>query len=136
MYQRHPLRGSAVAEPSTCVPLVRFIASRRTALRDAAKLLAGARGSHLVDDIADSLSYGAVPSRATRSKLRDLLGILTLEHVHDDTRAEAACFAAIDPCDPVVEEICLLADGLEEALAKIRAERDVRRAEVHPRVAA
>ncbi|MGX9855371.1 hypothetical protein ACR03S_08040 [Limimaricola variabilis] len=121
MYQRHPLNGGTAADPATCVPLVRFINARRTALRDAARLLAGARGSRLVDDIADSLSFGVVPSRAMWSKLRDLLGILTLEHVHDDTREEAACFAMIDPCDPVVERISLLSDQLRSVLKDVTA---------------
>lgn len=117
MYQRHPLNSGTAA----CVPLVRYINSRRTALRNAAKLLAGARGSRLVDDIADNLSFGASPSRAMWGKLRDLLGILTLEHVHDDTRVEAACFAMIDPCDPMVEEICLLSDKLRAVLEQATA---------------
>ncbi|MGX9854293.1 hypothetical protein ACR03S_02445 [Limimaricola variabilis] len=126
MYQRHPLNGGTAADPATCVPLVRFINARRTALRDAARLLAGARGSRLVDDIADSLSFGAVPNPVTWGKLRDLLGILTLEHVHDDIRAEAAFFAAIDPCNPVVEEVCLLTDQLRAVLEQATAAPDAR----------
>ena len=48
--------------------------------------------------------------------LDDLLDLLMLEHVHDPDRIEAGRFALIDPASPVVEEICLLADGLNARL--------------------
>jgi hypothetical protein len=65
--------------------------------------------------------------RPTCKALRDLLGILTLEHVHDDTRIEAMLFAEIDPADPVVEDICLLTDGLRDVLEPMLAEQpDIR----------
>lgn len=96
--------------------LHRFLADRRDGLRNAAEMLAGRRGARLVDAILERLGYQSEPSRSTWAALRDLLGILTLEYVHDDQRLEAQLFAGIDPASPVVEEICLLADGLREAL--------------------
>ncbi|MFT7047475.1 MAG: hypothetical protein ACJAYH_002763 [Celeribacter sp.] len=45
-----------------------------------------------------------------------LHGLLTLEHVHDFDRPEAAYFAELDPEMPYIEEICLLTDGLTDAL--------------------
>ncbi len=46
----------------------------------------------------------------------DLRGLLQLENVHDMSREEAGHFAAIDPADPCVEEICYLADALCHAI--------------------
>ncbi|MFC2966813.1 hypothetical protein [Acidimangrovimonas pyrenivorans] len=97
-------------------PLRVFISDHLDGLRNAACLLAGARGGRLVDTIMDRLRDGARISRCTWLALRDLLGILTLEHVHDESRPEAGYFARIDPSDPVVDEICLLTDGLRAAL--------------------
>ncbi len=47
----------------------------------------------------------------------DLSDILALEHVHVIGSEEEARFAAIDPSDPVVEELCLLTDQLTDAIA-------------------
>lgn len=56
-------------------------------------------------------------TRATKKDLQAMLDILSLEHVDDFDRPEAGYFAAIDPADPVVANICLLTDGLRAALA-------------------
>ena len=49
-------------------------------------------------------------------ELEALHALLTLTHVGDPERDECAFFAALDPADPVVEEICLIADALESTL--------------------
>jgi hypothetical protein len=51
-----------------------------------------------------------------------LLEILSLERVQDSESEECARFAAINPCDPVVEEICALTDGLREALERVNTD--------------
>ena len=56
-------------------------------------------------------------SRSTDTRLRALLDILTLEHVHEDGSEEAARFAAIDVTDPVIEDICVLTGELQNAYA-------------------
>ena len=53
-------------------------------------------------------------TRRHHRELDALEDLLSLRHVHDEDRIEAARFAAIDPCDPAVEEICMLLDGLQE----------------------
>ena len=103
--------------------LQRFVLSYREALTNAAALLAGARGVRSVACLAGGLTEGAVPSRRTWAALRDLLGILTLEHVHDPDREECAFFAALDPTDPRVEEICLLTDSLRAVLEQTLSEQ-------------
>ncbi|WP_102227145.1 hypothetical protein [Acidimangrovimonas sediminis] len=115
-------RASARADADHGDPLRIFMSNHLNGLRDAAGLLAGQRGVRLVETIADRLHNDTTRiARATWLAIRDLLGILTLEHVHDERRPEAGFFARIDPADPVVEEVCLLTDGLRAALEKVLA---------------
>lgn len=106
------------------VPLCRFFAQHQDALRHAARLLGGSDSALNVDLIAQALERLTI-TRGTRSRLRDLLGLLTLENVHDMDRVEAGLFSQIDPNDPVVKEICLLADGLQSALHEMLGLEDV-----------
>ena len=103
--------------------LRQFIQENFTQLRNAAELLAGHRGAQIVDAIMDSLQSAMPPDRRAWNALRDLLGILTLEHVHDEAREEAMLFARVDPTSPVVEDICLLTDGLRMALEPLVADQ-------------
>jgi hypothetical protein len=98
------------------LPIHGFMELNRDALRQAAGLLSGCDGAHTVDQISDALSRELAPSRRTAGLLKQLRDILFLEHVDDPDQVESGFFAAIDPADPVVENICLLADGLAQAL--------------------
>ncbi len=60
----------------------------------------------------DHLSDQEGPTSRTIRALNDLFDILALENVDDLTHPEAHFFAAIDPSEPIVEEICLLTDEL------------------------
>ena len=114
---------TALAGIPDLTDLRRFVLSYRAALTNAAALLAGARGARSVECLAAGLTEGSVPSRRTWAALREVLGILTLEHVHDPDREECALFAALDPTDPRVEEICLLTDGLRDVLEQTLSEQ-------------
>ena len=48
--------------------------------------------------------------------LGQILAVLSLDHVDDPGLPYKGYFAAIDPGDPVVDEICLLTDELRGAL--------------------
>lgn len=100
-----------------CARLLAFVEEHSNALRQAAELLAGRKGAKLAASIVEDLSDAKCVSRRCRRDLKNLLDILALENVDDPDREEAACFAAIDPSLPVIEEICLLTDGLRDALA-------------------
>ena len=114
---------TALAGNPDLTDLRRFVNSYRRALTNAAALLAGARGARSVKTLATGLNESAEPSRRTWAALRDLLGIFTLEHVHDPDREECALFAALDPTDHRVEEICLLTDGLRNVLEQTLSEQ-------------
>ena len=117
MYQDRIILNAAVG--TTIVgetPLRTFLWENSDALGHAAVLLAGPRGARLINALRDGMDQPGPLTRRMRRLLLDLRDVLFLEHVHDEEREEAACFALLDPEDPVVSEICLLADGLQDAL--------------------
>jgi|TARA_R110002012_G_scaffold320749_1_gene545394 hypothetical protein len=97
-------------------PIHGFVEKYHNGLHHAAYLLAGSEGAHLVEMISDALSEEMVLSRRTFGLLSALGDILFLKHVDDPGKAQSGYFVAIDPADPVIEELCLLADGFAEAL--------------------
>ena len=101
------------------LPIHGFFEEHRDALRNAARLLGGREGINLVDEIVDALSGEHDLPRRTIEFLHDLDDLLSLEHVGDSDRTESGYFAAIDIYDPIVDEICLLTDGLRTAIAAL-----------------
>ncbi len=87
-----------------------------TALGNAAVLLGGRRGARLVNAIREALGHQSPATRRLRRQLLELRDILFLEHAYDDNWGDEAGLAILEPDDPIVLEICLLADGLEQAL--------------------
>ena len=100
--------------------LLQFMQEQWEAIFNAAELLGGRTGTNLAQAALDGLQNGSTPSLRSLRLVDELLQLFTLEHVHDLEREEAARFAAIDPLDPRVEEICLLADGLRVVLDDYR----------------
>lgn len=97
-------------------PLRAFFDQHREGLLNAAALLGGRRGARLVQTVIDSFADQAAPPRRVMHAVSQLHDLLSLKNVHDPERDEAAHFAAIDPADACVAEICLLADGLNDAI--------------------
>lgn len=99
-----------------------FAAEHADGLGCAAALLGAAPGVRIALAALDGLCEPGHPGARTMRALDDLVDLLMLEHVQDPGRIESICFAALDPAEPVVEEICLLADGLAGARDAYRAE--------------
>ena len=99
-------------------PLKAFAGPHRDSLLSAAGLLGGRRGTRLAIEALEGLESEEILSKRTQARFEALLELLSLEHVHDEDREESSRFAAIDPCDPVVEEICALTDGLRDAIER------------------
>lgn len=117
MYTRsHPTHGTQVRTTDRTLALRLFVQENLVGLQNAATILGGSRGSRIIDCVRDGILTEDELRRSVWRALRELLGILTLENVHDESREESALFALIDPADPIVEQICLLTDGLREAL--------------------
>lgn len=100
------------------VPVLGFVEKHQTALWLAARLLGGYEASRLVDRCAELLETERALNRRLQVMLEQLVALLTLEHVHNPERPQMGFFAVIDPADPAIAEICLLADGLQHALAE------------------
>ena len=99
-----------------------FAAENAEALACAAALLGAARGVRTALTALDGLAVPGRPTARTMRTLDDLVNLFMLEHVHEPHRIEAACFAALDPAEPIAEEICVLADGLVVAVDAYREE--------------
>ena len=102
--------------------LHRFAWQYDVALQNAAWCLGGQpwllRAQRLLDDLRQPVPL----TRRTARDAKALLGLLRLEHVHNDSRIEAECFAAIDPTSPYVEDICLLSEALKDALCAAQSQ--------------
>ena len=120
-----PTAGLANRHCAACAPLKSFVHEHREALLDTATLLGGRQGANLAYSVLDGLADGRASTGSLSRKLDDLIDLLALENVHREERPEAACFAALDPWDPVVEEICLLTDGFRDAVEEWEALHDL-----------
>ena len=97
-------------------PILEFVSAHYEGLWHSARLLGGYEAARLVDRCQDLLVADGVPTSRTRLMLSQILAILSLDAVGDPESPYAGYFAKISPCDPVVEEICLLTDGLRDLL--------------------
>lgn len=86
------------------------------ALGQAAVLLGGRRGARLINAVRDAMDRQGPFTRRLRRQLLELRNLLFLEHAYDDNWGDEAGLSLLEPDDPIVPEICLVADGLEQAL--------------------
>jgi len=116
-----------IAQEAPVDPVLSFISRHHEGLWHAARLLGGYESARLVDRCVEFLVQNRRVTPRSAIMLDQILAVLSLEHVHDENLPYMGFFALIDPCDPVVEEICLLADGLRHALACRVGEAGLRR---------
>jgi len=93
-----------------------FLTEYCEALGHAAVLLADRRGAKLINAIGDGLNQSGPLTRRMHRLLLELRGLLFLEHAYGDDYDDVSFFAMLDPEDPIVTELCILADSLDEAL--------------------
>ena len=99
-------------------PHTAFILANATAICSSASLLGGPVAEARVHRLIDDVSLASPLTSQMERELDALEDLLSLENVQDMDSVEAEHFARIDPCAPVVEEICLLLDGLRQARAQ------------------
>lgn len=102
------------AMPTGELALRAYLSEHDAALGHAAVLLAGRRGARLINAIRDGLNEPRPLTIRLQRRLLELRGLLFLELVED--WEEMGAIAFLEPDDPIVPEICLLADGLDDAL--------------------
>lgn len=117
--------GASVVDAAQSLRL--FVQLQRDGLIAASELLAGTDGRRLTERLVERIAAEVDLSRTTKDLLVAVLDLLTLQNVHDPDRPEYDYFSAIHPCDPVVEDCCLLADGLRDALSACERSRKARR---------
>lgn len=108
--------GSLVIGTDSTRPLKEYFCDNRDALTNAVEVLAGIDGSNCLASLFERLATEKVLSRRTIQNLEELRAILFLEGVEDLDSERAALFAQIAPDSPIVEDICLLADGLNDVI--------------------
>ena len=86
------------------------------ALGHAAVLLGGRRGARLINAVREAMDCRGPFTRRLRRQLLELRNLLFLEYAYNDDWGDGTGFALLELDDPIVPEICLLADGLEQAL--------------------
>ena len=96
-------------------PHTAFILANAAEICSSASLLGGPVAEARVHRLIDNVSLASPLSSRMERELDALEDLLGLENVHDMDSVEAEHFARIDP---VVEEICLLLDGLRQARAQ------------------
>ncbi|SEM81179.1 hypothetical protein [Palleronia pelagia] len=106
-----------IAQKISVDPVLNFVSRNYEGLWHAARLLGGYESARLVDRCVELLAQDQCVSQQARIMLDQILAVLSLEHVHDENLPYMGFFAVIDPCDPAVEEICLLTDGLRHVLS-------------------
>jgi hypothetical protein len=99
-------------------PHTAFILANAAAICSSASLLGGPVAEARVHRLIDEASLASPLNSRLERELDALENLLSLENVQDFDSVEAERFALIDPSDPVVEEICLLLDGLRHARAQ------------------
>ncbi|OAN93423.1 hypothetical protein A8B74_16835 [Sulfitobacter geojensis] len=86
------------------------------ALGHAAVLLGGRRGARLINAVREALDHQGPLTGRLRRQLLELRNLLFLEYAYNDDWGDGTGFALLELDDPIVPEICVLADGLEQAL--------------------
>ena len=97
-------------------PFRAYFQDNDEALGHAAVLLGGRRGARLINVVREALSHHRPFTRRLRRQLLELRNLLFLEYAYNDDWGDGTGFALLEPDDPIVPEICFLADGLEQAL--------------------
>lgn len=101
--------------------LQEYLWSHSEGLQNAALVLGGMPAVKVTNALIDDVCSSTVLNRRMMQSLTRLHELLSLEHVHDPDRLEAAYVATLDPAAPYVEDICLMADQLREHMEKLEA---------------
>jgi hypothetical protein len=96
-----------------------YLEENGTALANASFLLGGASESGAVFRLMDAIRDARRLTNAHVRQLQRTLALLMLENVGDPDRTETALFADLVPGSRSVEEICLLADALDDLLTRL-----------------
>ncbi len=106
----------ATATSAPFAALAHFLLSHMDQLIDAAGVLGGQPAVRRTARLLEDVSAATALNRRLSRELVDLHRLLSLQLVDDLDSIEAARFSEIDPCSPIVEQICLLTDQFRDYL--------------------
>lgn len=89
------------------------------ALQYAMLLLAGPFAVRQLQSLLEEIFRAKRVSLRLQEEVIRTHKILSLFHVHDPDRVDAAYFDELDPADPFVEEICLMTNELTDILFRL-----------------
>lgn len=115
-----PREGWLVPSPSPLALARAFVAAHGEALADAVHTLGGETGGRRHARLLADLRRGALTDGQVVRGVRYLHDLLTLRHVGDPAREESGCFAMLHPDDPVVHDLCRLAEAVGALVAELR----------------
>jgi len=101
-------------------PIHAFVEQNWPALRNAAELLGGRRAVLEVERLFDALSRSLKIGIHTQRRIDRLVRLFELD---DEVVSDDHWVHRINPCDPIVSELCLLLDGLKHAQAAVIDDR-------------
>jgi hypothetical protein len=101
-------------------PIHAFVEQNWPALRNAAELLGGRVAIQEVERLFDDLSSSLKIGIHTQRRLDRLVRLFELD---DEVVSDDHWVHRINPCDPIVAELCLLLDGLKHAQAAVLDDR-------------
>jgi hypothetical protein len=102
-----------------------FLDHHGTALANAAYQLGGAEASGMVFRLIGEIREARKLTSGHFSRLRKLHALLFLQNVGEPDREETGLFVNIIPGSRLVDEICLLADALDDLLINVTEQDDV-----------
>lgn len=126
MYYSNPFNDDTLGCSLCELELREFFSRNSESLGCAAELISGRRGMRLVDALREGLGQPGPLTRRMRGLLLDLRDILFLDDSHRNPDGEFGSLTRLEPEDPALAEICLLAEGLSDAMiaAGIRPDLD------------
>ncbi|MCE6950707.1 hypothetical protein LAZ29_07175 [Cereibacter sphaeroides] len=104
------------APPAGLLLLRAFFDREQVALLAASDLLGGPSWRDRVMRLAARVAEATRATLLLRRELAALQRLLALDAVDDPDGDAAGCFAAINPADPVVHELCRLSEAFSEVL--------------------
>lgn len=111
--------------PTAPTALHRFAQSQFEGIQHAALLLGGRPWLRRTQSLLRALQGPAELTARIEHEAHALLALLALEHSGDPHSDEAKFSATVDPSSPDLEDLCLLAEALREALAETQIDSAV-----------
>lgn len=107
--------------PASLLVFLAWLSEHADALLNASQLLGGVRAARRTARLLEDLRREPSLNTRVRRELQALRDLVSLEHVEDPDREECAFFALLNPADPVVYDLCMLKEGLDQHLAALPA---------------